>query len=78
DLLRRWLEPAVVPVVPEGLDPATIPLAVLALLKLAGASATFSKERLAARLEDAPKWRGVTDLLEVVLDAQHTGSNNCA
>lgn len=78
DLLRRWLEPAVVPVVPEGLDPATIPLAVLDLLKLAGASATFSKERLAARLEDAPKWRGVTDLLEVVLDAQHTGSNNWA
>lgn len=78
DLLRRWLEPAVTPVVPDGLDPASIPMAVLDMVKLAAANATFSKERLEARLEDAPKWRGVTDLLEVVLDAQHTGSNNWA
>lgn len=78
DLLRRWLEPQITPKVPEGLDPATIPLRVLDLVKLATANATFSKERLAATLEDAPKWRSTTDLLEVVLDAQYTGSNNWA
>ncbi|MGU9980126.1 penicillin acylase family protein [Phreatobacter sp. HK31-P] len=78
DLLRRWLEPPVTPKVPEGLDPASIPLRVLDLVKLATANATFSKERLEATLEDAPKWRSTTDLLEVVLDAQYTGSNNWA
>lgn len=78
DLLRRYLEPVVTPVVPEGLDPASVPLAVLDVIKLATANATFSPERLAARLEDAPKWRSTTDLLEVVLDAQYTGSNNWA
>lgn len=78
DLLRRWLEPQITPKVPEGLDPATIPLRVLDLVKLATANATFSKERLAATLKDAPKWRSTTDLLEVVLDAQYTGSNNWA
>ena len=78
DLLRRWLEPQITPKVPEGLDPASIPMRVLDLVKLATANATFSKERLAATLEDAPKWRSTTDLLEVVLDAQYTGSNNWA
>jgi penicillin G amidase len=78
DLLRRWLEPQVTPVVPEGLDTASIPMRVLDLVKLATANATFSKERLAATLADAPKWRSTTDLLEVVLDAQYTGSNNWA
>jgi penicillin G amidase len=78
DLLRRQLEPQITPVVPEGLDPASIPMAALDLVKLATANATFSKERLAAKLEDAPKWRVTTDLLEVVLDAQYTGSNNWA
>ena len=78
DLLRRYLEPVVTPVVPEGLDPASIPLAALDMLKLSTASATLTKERLAATLADAPKWRSTTDLLEVVLDSQHTGSNNWA
>ncbi len=78
DLLRRWLEPQITPKVPDGLDPASIPLRVLDLIKLATANATFSKERLEATLEDAPKWRSTTDLLEVVLDAQYTGSNNWA
>lgn len=78
DTLRKKLEPEIVPTVPEGLDPASVPLAVLDLIKLATANATFSEERLAARLEDAAKWRKTTDLLEVVLDAQHSGSNNWA
>lgn len=78
DLLRRYLEPKITPKVPEGLDPASIPMAVLDVVKLATANATFSKERLEARLDDAPKWRATTDLLEVVLDAQYTGSNNWA
>ncbi len=78
DLLRRWLEPQITPKVPDGLDPASIPMRVLDMIKLATANATFSKERLEAKLEDAPKWRSTTDLLEVVLDAQYTGSNNWA
>lgn len=78
DLLRRYLEPKITPAVPEGLDPATIPLAALDVVKLATANATFSPERLAATLDEAPKWRATTDLLEVVLDAQYTGSNNWA
>jgi penicillin amidase len=78
DLLRRYLEPKVTPVVPDGLDPASVPMAALDIVKLATANATFTKERLAAKLEDAPKWRVTNDLLEVVLDAQYTGSNNWA
>jgi penicillin amidase len=78
DLLRKFLEPEITPAVPAGLDPASVPLAALDLIKLATANATFSKERLAATLADAPKWRSTTDLLEVVLDAHYSGSNNWA
>lgn len=78
DLLRCYLQPPVTPAVPEGLDPASVPLAVLDTIKLATANATLTAERLAASLAEAPKWRSTTDLLEVVLDARFTGSNNWA
>jgi penicillin amidase len=78
DLIRRSLEPPVTPRVPEGLDPASVPLDALDLLKLASTDVRFTPERLAAPLADAPRWRKVTDLGDVLRDAEFTGSNNWA
>ena len=78
DLIRRSLEPPVAPRIPDGLDPAKVPLAALDLLKLATTDVRFTVERLAAPLADAPKWRTVTDLGDVLRDAEFAGSNNWA
>ncbi|MCX7341404.1 MAG: penicillin acylase family protein [Hyphomicrobiales bacterium] len=78
DLIRRSLEPPVMPRVPDGFDPATVPLAALDLLKLATTDVRFTPERLAAPLADAPKWRKVTDLGDVLRDTEFAGSNNWA
>ncbi len=78
DLIRRSLHPPVTPKVPEGLDPASVPLEALDLLKLAAADVSFSPERLAVPLADAGKWRKVTDLGDVIRDAAFAGSNNWA
>jgi penicillin amidase len=78
DLLRRSLEPPVTPRLPDGLDPGVVPLAALDLLKLAMTDVRFPPERLAAPLADAPKWRKVTELGEVLRDAEFAGSNNWA
>lgn len=78
DLIRRSLEPPVTPAIPDGLDPALVPLAALDLLKLATTDVRFTPERLAAPLEDAAKWRKVTDLGDVLRDEAFAGSNNWA
>lgn len=78
DLLRRHLAPPVTPSPVAGLDPSEIPLEVLDLFKLAGASVTFTRARMAASLAEAPQWRGVTDLNEVVRASAESGSNNWA
>lgn len=78
DALRKTLAPAIEPKLAEGLDPASIPLAVLDLVKLATANVTFTPERMKACLEEAPAWRGVSELLDVVQDAAWSGSNNWA
>lgn len=78
DLIRRSIQPHVVPQIPEGLDPSTVPLAALDLLKLAATDVRFTPERLAAPLADAAKWRKVSELGDVVRDAEFTGSNNWA
>lgn len=78
DLLRRFLEPEIVPTIPDGTDVSSIPLEVLSLFKLAGANVTFTKARMDARLEDAAGWRGVTDLQDVIFESQLAGSNNWA
>ncbi len=78
DLIRRSLEPPVTPVIPEGLHPSLVPLAALDVLKLATTDVRFPPERLAATLADAPKWRKVNDLGDVLRDESYAGSNNWA
>jgi penicillin G amidase len=75
DLLRKALDPPVTPRLPDGLDLADVPLDALDVFKLATASVTFTPERLAATLEEAWTWTGVTELGEVTRDE---GSNNWA
>ena len=74
DLVRSAIEPPWTPIVPDGVDFAAIPANVLDVFKLATVRLDFSPERLAARLEDAENWTGVTDLGDVYLQ----GSNNWA
>jgi penicillin amidase len=76
DLLRQNLDPPKTPVVAEGLDLSAVPMEALDLFRLALAPVTFSRERLAARLEDADLWTKVTPLGEVVRNIPSEGSNN--
>ncbi len=76
DLLRARLDPPIEPHVADGLDLASIPLAVLDTYKLAVAGVTFSAARLEASLEEAGAWRRVTATGEVIAEAAMTGSNN--
>lgn len=66
DLLRRDLEPMTTPRVAEGVDLSTIPLAAADLIRLAGAEATLSPERLAAGENEIWDWVGVDDLGAVI------------
>ena len=76
DLLRKFLEPAVIPTPSPEIDPATIPLDIVTLFKLGTAGVNFSKERLACPLEKAWTWTKVNDLGDVMQDLAATGSNN--
>lgn len=76
DLLRQNLHPPIAVEAPEGLDPASIPLAVLDLFKLAAVPVRFTTDRLVAPLAEAARWRKVTPLGEVVREAEGQGSNN--
>lgn len=76
DLLRRHLYPIVDVTVPDGITPDDCPLDALTLFLLAQANVSFSKDRLAATLADAPKWRKLNELNDVVVDAEFSGSNN--
>ncbi|GAB0116716.1 penicillin acylase family protein [Acidisoma sp. 7E03] len=76
DLLRQNLDPPLTVEAPDGLDHASVPLAVLDLFKLAAVPVRFTADRLAATLAEAPRWRKVTPLGEVVRDAEGQGSNN--
>lgn len=78
DLLRKMLEPAIEPGNPGDLDLTSIPLEALDLFRLATTGVSFSPERLAAKLEDAPRWRKVNEAGEVLLAAAFEGSNNWA
>ncbi|WP_333829186.1 penicillin acylase family protein [Pararhodobacter sp.] len=78
DALRMQVLPPVDPVGAPDLDLASIPLEVLETFRLATAPVSFSPERLAARLEDAGRWRGFDALGDVVQLAQAEGSNNWA
>ncbi len=74
DLARRSIEPPHTIVVPEGLDPASVPEDVLDVFRLATAAPDFSAERVASSLEDAWRWTKVADTGDVYLQ----GSNNWA
>ncbi len=76
DLLRKLLEPAIVPQAAGNIDLATIPLDIITLFKLGTASVSFSAERLACPLEKAWTWTKVNDLGDVLQDLAATGSNN--
>jgi penicillin G amidase len=78
DLARRSLEPAWTPRLPDGLDPADVPAEVLDVFRLATAGVNFTKERIAATLGEAERWRKVSDLGEVMPDPDTEGSNNWA
>ena len=74
DLARRSIEPPWNVQIPDGLNAASIPDNVLDVFKLATVRLDFSPARMAATLEDAGKWTGVTDLGDVY----EQGSNNWA
>lgn len=76
DLLRKFLYPPVEAIIPDGITAADCPIEALAIFRLAQASVTFSPERMAATLAEAPNWRKVSDLNEVLFDAEVSGSNN--
>lgn len=78
DLLRKNLEPRIVPGNAGGIDLSLVTPGVLDLFRLATAPVTFSPERLAATLEEAGRWRKIGPLADVVADADWTGSNNWA
>lgn len=76
DLLRKNLEPPVTPQPAEGIDLSTVPLEILDTFKLATAPVTFTPDRLKASLDNAWAWTKVTDLGDVIRDADLEGSNN--
>lgn len=76
DLIRKNLEPPRRPGIAEGLDLSAIPLQVLDAFKLATAPVTITPERLSATLAEVEAWTKVTDLGDVVRDAEWQGSNN--
>jgi penicillin amidase len=74
DLARRSIDPPHDIVVPEGLDPASLPEDVLDVFRLATAALDMSPARLAATLDEAWRWAKVSDLGDVYSQ----GSNNWA
>ncbi len=78
DLARRSLDPPHAYVVPDGLDVADVPPDVLDVFLLATAPATFSRDRLAASLDQACQWSTTDDLGNIIHDPEAEGSNNWA
>ncbi|MFO1138759.1 MAG: penicillin acylase family protein [Paracoccus sp. (in: a-proteobacteria)] len=76
DLLRKDIEPFVVPAVPEGLDLGLFSDRVLRDFLLAVSPVSFARDRLEAPLADAPLWSQPTPLGEVDRIASAEGSNN--
>ena len=76
EALRKHLEPPVVPTTAPDLDLGSIPLDLLKVYQLAVAPPTFSRERLAAGIEDVWKWCNVNPVGDVVRATESEGSNN--
>ena len=64
------------PHVAPGLDPASVPLEVLDVYKLAIAPVSFDPARSAATLAEAGAWTKIAATGEVIADAALQGSNN--
>ncbi len=79
DLLRHNLEPPITPEAASPIDLAKIPLHALDTFRLSSATPQFSKERLAATLDQAKLWRSVNGYGEVLRSPEEVnGSNNWA
>lgn len=78
DLLRKQLVLGNVPQPVEGLDPAVVTDRVLRDFRLAVSPVNFSKERLAATLDEARFWTAVTPAGEIDRAPFEEGSNNWA
>ncbi|MEJ5021081.1 penicillin acylase family protein [Ochrobactrum vermis] len=78
DRLRKELSHGVVPQPVDGFDPAIMTDRVLRDFNLAVSPATFSRDRLAATLEEADLWTTVAPSGEIVRATFEEGSNNWA
>lgn len=78
DLLRKQLSHGAEPRPVEGFDPAVMTDRVLRDFNLAVSPATFSKDRLAATLDEAGLWTSVTPSGDIVRASFEEGSNNWA
>jgi penicillin amidase len=78
DLARRWIEPAHTPFVSNDIDFAAIADHAIEPFFLATAPVTFSKERLAATLNDVERWAVTDELGEIIAATRDEGSNNWA
>jgi penicillin amidase len=76
DRARRWVDLGHTPVVPEGVNFADIGEDVLEDFFLAIAPVTFSKERLAATLDEVKRWAVTDELGEIIAASRDEGSNN--
>ncbi|MFC3615351.1 penicillin acylase family protein [Lutimaribacter marinistellae] len=76
DLLRAPLNPSVDPAEWQLNAGSDLPADALAVLDLAMAPVSFSPERLAASLEDAPRWSQVNAAKTVIRSIAIEGSNN--
>lgn len=78
DLARRWVDLGHTPHVPDGVDFSCIGDDVLEDFYLAIAPVTFSKERLAATMDDVERWAITDELGEIIAASRDEGSNNWA
>lgn len=78
DRARRWVDLGHTPFVSPDVDFAAIGDDVLEDFYLAIAPVTFSKERLAATLDDVERWSVTDELGEIIAAARDEGSNNWA
>ncbi|WP_235916907.1 penicillin acylase family protein [Brucella anthropi] len=78
DQLRKELSHGVVPQPVDGFDPAIMTDRVLRDFNLAVSPATFTRDRLAATLEEAPLWTSIASSGEIGRAAFEEGSNNWA
>ncbi|MGL4322854.1 MAG: penicillin acylase family protein [Beijerinckiaceae bacterium] len=78
DALRKVITPDVAPTHDPAVDLSAVPESLIHVMRLATLAPTFSPERMAATMETAHLWRKVTDLGDMIMDAQAQGSNNWA